>query len=94
MASLKIKEISTIGLNFNGFNFDIFYFNTDVIIFVSAIAILGTVFIIVTSRGLAGEKTKFGLDSALFMLLYTTLAPIWITKALYNAIFSKSTTWR
>jgi cellulose synthase/poly-beta-1,6-N-acetylglucosamine synthase-like glycosyltransferase len=91
---LKIEEISTVGLTFNGFNFDLFYFNTDIIVFVSAIAVLGTLFIIMTSRSLAEEKTKFGIDSVLFMLLYTALAPIWMTKAIYNLVFSKATRWR
>lgn len=91
---IKFKEISTIGFSWQGFDFDLFYFNTDVIIFVSLIAILGTFVIIVASRQLAEEKTKFGLDSLLFVTLYASLAPIWITKAVYNVIFSRGTKWR
>lgn len=91
---LKIKEITTVGLSFRGFNFDFFYFNTDVIVFVSIIAVLGTLFIIMTSRGLAEEKNKFGLDSLIFLILYASIAPIWMTKAIYNVIFVKETKWR
>ncbi len=91
---LFIEKILTIGFHFNGFNFDLFYLNTDVIFFVSAIAVLGTVFIIVTARSLAEEKTKFGIDSALFMMLYTVVAPIWMSRAIYNVIFSRDTKWR
>lgn len=89
-----IQEISTVGLNFNGFNFELFYFNTDIIVFVSFIAVLGTLLIIVTSRGLAEEKHKFGLDSVFFLLFYTLLAPLWMTKAIYNVIFAQKTKWR
>ncbi|OHA87202.1 MAG: hypothetical protein A3A96_02610 [Candidatus Zambryskibacteria bacterium RIFCSPLOWO2_01_FULL_39_39] len=91
---LKIKEVSTIGLSWSGFNFDFFYVNTDIVVFISIIAVLGTLFIIVTSRGLAEEKYKFGLDSILFLMFYTALAPIWMTKAIYNVIFVKETKWR
>lgn len=94
MVITKINEISTVGFSMRGFNFDFFYFNTDIIVFVSAIAVLGTVFIIVTSRGLAEEKGKFGLDSIFFMMFYTIIAPIWISKAIYNVVFSKGNKWR
>ena len=89
-----IKEIATVGFSWNGFNFDLFYINTDIIVFVSAIAVLGTFFIIITSRKMAEEKGKFGLDSILFLLFYTMLAPIWMTRAIYNVIFVKETRWR
>jgi len=89
-----INEISTVGINFKGFNFDLFYFNTDVIVFVSLIAVLGTLLIIVTSRGLAEEKHKFGIDSVFFLMFYTLLAPLWMTKAIYNVVFSQKTKWR
>jgi hypothetical protein len=91
---LKIKEISTIGLSWHGFNFDLFYVNTNVMIFVSLVAILGTIFVVVASRGLAEEKNKFGLDSLLFVLFYALLAPLWMSKAIYNVVFSKNTKWR
>lgn len=94
MAILKIKEISTIGLHLNQFNFDFFYVNTDVVSFIAVIGTLGTIVIIAASRKLAEEKTKFGLDSIVFMLFYALLCPIWITKALYNAAFAKKTNWR
>lgn len=87
-------EIYTVGFSFKGFNFDLFYINTDILVFVSIIAVLGTFFIIATSRSLAEEKTKFGLDSILFLLLYTLIAPLWMTRAIYNVIFIKDTKWR
>lgn len=90
----KIREIAEVGIVFNGFNFDLFYLNTNMIVFVSLVAITGTLFIIVTSRGLAEEKTKFGIDSILFLMLYTVIAPLWMTKAIYNVVFAKTTKWR
>jgi len=91
----KIQEILVVGVYWpEKFSIDLFYMNTDVIVFVSLIAILGTLFIIITSRGLAEEKNKFGYDSILFLLLYAIIAPIWMTKAVYNLVFAKSTKWR
>lgn len=89
-----IEEISTVGISFKGLNLDLFYFNTDIIVFVSFIAVLGTLLIIITSRGLAEEKHKFGLDSVFFLMFYTLLAPLWMTKAIYNVIFAQKTKWR
>lgn len=90
----RIVEFLTVGFNWTGFNFDFFYVNTDMVTFVSIVAVMGTIFIIITSRGLAEEKHKFGLDSIVFMMIYTFVAPIWMTRALYNAAFSKGTKWR
>ncbi len=90
----KIKEISTVGFSFRNFNLDFFYINTNIIVFVSLIAIIGTIFMIVNSRKLAEEKNKIGLDSILFLLFYTMLSPIWMGKALYNVIFVRETKWR
>ena len=89
-----IKQFITVGFSWNGFNFDFFYINTNTMVFVSIIALLGTLFIITTSRSLAEEKTKFGMDSVFFLALYTVIAPLWMTRAIYNVIFSKKTTWR
>ena len=90
-AILQIQEIMTVGISWSGFNFDPFYVNTTVIAFVSIIAVLGTIYIIVTSRGRSEEKTKFGLDSVAFLLFYSTIAPFWMTRALFIVIFSRNT---
>lgn len=90
----RLVEFFTVGFSWTGFNFDFFYINTDMVTFVSIVAVTGTIFIIVTSRKLAEEKHKFGLDSIVFMMIYTLVAPLWMTRALYNAAFSKGTEWR
>lgn len=89
-----INRFLAIGLHLGDFNFDLFYMNTDVIALVSVIAVLGTVFIIMTSRKLAEEKTKIGFDSILFLMFYTILAPLWMSRAIYNVVFSRNTKWR
>ena len=91
---LTIKEIATVGFSFPNLDLDFFYFDTNLIVFVSVAAVLGTLFMIVTARKLAEEKTKFGLDSILFILLYTLISPFWMLKALYNVAFARETRWR
>lgn len=90
----SLEQIYTVGFSWQGFNFDLFYANTDMIVFVSIIAVLGTILIIITSRSLAEEKNKFGLDSVFFLILYAAIAPLWMTRAIYNVIFVKETKWR
>ena len=89
-----IKEIYFAGFSFKNFNFDFFYINTDIIFFVSFVAVLGTIAIILSSRKLAEEKRRFGFESVLFLLFYAFICPIWISKALYNAAFSRGNKWR
>lgn len=90
----QIIKIYTVGISWQGFNFDFFYVNTDILVFVSIIAVLGTFIIIATSRGLAEEKNIFGFDSIFFLIFYTFLAPLWMSRAIYNVIFIKETKWR
>lgn len=90
----KIREISTVGFYFKGLNLDVFYLNTGVIFFISLIAISGVIFIIMASRKLAEEETKFGIDSVFYLLFYTLIAPFWMIRAVYNLVFAKATKWR
>lgn len=91
---LKIQEIYTVGFYFKDLNLDIFYFNTEVIFFISLIAISGVIFIIIASRQLAEEETKFGVDSVFYLLFYALIAPFWMIRAVYNLVFAKATKWR
>ena len=91
---IKVQEIFTVGIYFKSFNFDFFYLNTNIMAFVSLVAVMGTLVIILVSRQLAEEETKFGLDSVFFLIFYAFLAPIWLSKAFYNLIFAKTSDWR
>jgi len=90
----QIKQISTVGLSFPSFSFDSFYINTNIIMFISLAGLAGLFFMIITSRRMGEEKTKIGLDSILFILLYTLISPFWMMRAIYNVIFARKTSWR
>ena len=91
---VRFVEWHTVGLSWPNFNFDFFYFNTSIVSFISVIAIVGFISIIIISRHLTQEKHKIGFDSIYFLVFYSFIAPIWIAKALYKAAFAKTTTWR
>ncbi|MEI6842997.1 MAG: glycosyltransferase [bacterium] len=92
----EIIKIRTVGLDFHfdGFSFDWFYINTQVMAIGSLVALLGTIIIILLSRKMAEGKVRFGLDLVYFFALYALIAPIWMAKALYNSLFAVKTTWR
>lgn len=90
----KIMEFNAVGFHWPNFNFDFFYFNTSIVGLISVVAIIGFISIIIMSRHLTQEKHKIGFDSIYFLFLYSFIAPIWISKALYHAVLAKKTHWR
>lgn len=93
-----IQKIAITGFNFQptapSFSFDIFSINTEFIGLASGIAFAGTFIMILVSRKMADGKLTFGMDLVYFATLYTFIAPLWLVKAVYNALFSIKTTWR
>ena len=93
-----IQKIAITGFDFKpsimNFSFDIFSINTEFVALASGVAFLGTFIMILVSRKMANGKLTFGMDLVYFLTLYTFIAPLWLVKAVYNAIFSIRTTWR
>lgn len=92
----EVVRIQTVGFNFRlpELNFDWFSINTEFLAIISIMVFIGTVSIVLISRKLAEGKVRPGLDLIYFFTLYTFLAPLWLGKALYNALFSVKTGWR
>ena len=92
----EYTKIQTIGFNFNifKFNFDWFYINTELIAMVTAVAFLGTIITVLMSRKMSEGKLHLGFDLIYFLGLYMFIAPLWMGRAVYNAVFSVKTTWR
>jgi NADH:ubiquinone oxidoreductase subunit 6 (subunit J) len=90
----ELVKINTVGLHWPTWNIDWFAFNTGFIAIISILAFLGTVLIIFVSRRMADGKVKLGMDLVWFFLIYAFIAPIWLSKAVYNSIFSIKTKWR
>ena len=87
-------KITTIGLHWGTFNFDWFYINTQVITIASLVAFLGTLTILYISKKLSDGEFTLGMDMVYFVTMYAFIAPLWMARSLYNAIFSIKTKWR
>ncbi len=89
-------RVQTVGinLNFNFPNFDLFYVNTELIALVGVVVATGSILMILMSKRMSENKFDLGLDLIYYLSLYMFIAPLWIGKAAWNAVFSVKTTWR
>lgn len=89
-------KIQTVGINFHlGFpSFDWFYINTEFMAFVGLVVTLGSITMILMSKRMSEGKFDLGLDLIYYLSLYMFIAPVWIGKATYNAVFNVRTPWR
>ena len=89
-------KIQTVGFNFNWNlpNFEWFYVNTELIVLIGIVVTLGSVTMILMSKRMSEGKLDLGMDLIYYLSLYMFIAPLWIGKAAYNALFSVKTSWR
>jgi cellulose synthase/poly-beta-1,6-N-acetylglucosamine synthase-like glycosyltransferase len=89
-------RVQTVGLNLHpGLpNFELFYVNTEIIALVGVVVAIGSILMILMSKRMSENKLDLGLDLIYYLSLYMFIAPLWIGKAAWNAIFSVKTTWR
>jgi cellulose synthase/poly-beta-1,6-N-acetylglucosamine synthase-like glycosyltransferase len=94
--SNEIIKIQTVGIHLSlpDFTFSWFSFNTEFIALASAVTALGSIVMILVSRKITEGRVRMGMDLIYFFTLYIFIAPLWLTKALLNAVFSIKTTWR
>jgi len=92
----KVVKIQTVGLEWpwHNFNFDWFYINTEVVSMIGIVAVLGTIAMVLISRKMSEGKVTVGMDLIYFLTLYMFIAPLWIGKAAFNAIFGVKAKWR
>lgn len=89
-------KVQTVGLNphFSLPNFEWFYVNTELIALVGTVVAVGSITMILMSKRMSEDKFDIGMDLIYYLSLYMFIAPVWIGKAAWNAIFSVKTTWR
>jgi hypothetical protein len=73
---------------------DLFYINTELIALVSLVVAIGSITMILASKKMSEGKINIGMDLIYYLSLYMFIAPLWIGKAAWNAVFSIKTTWR
>lgn len=91
----KIIEIRTIGFDptFNGMHFDFFYFNTKAIIFVTMVLYGMVMVALLLGRRMAEGKYRISMDMLYFVFVYSIIAPFWLLKAIWNALWSRESSW-
>ena len=91
----KITEINVIGFHnsFISSNFDLFFFNTKTIVFISIILYTSIVVSLLLGRKMLEGKYRISFDVFYFMIIYSLIAPFWVLKALINATRSKESSW-
>ena len=93
----KVVQIKTIGVGntFAGhtLNFDLFFFDTKTIIFISIILYTAVVTSLLIGRTIVEGKPRISFDIFYFMIIYSIVAPFWIMKAIINAIRSREASW-
>ena len=93
-ASDKILQIQGAGFDsVHNFHVDWFFFNIQTVSFVSIILYGLVISSLFLGRRMSGSKKLFSLDILYFLFVYSVLAPFWMMKAIYNAIWSKESSW-
>ncbi len=92
----QYQVISTVGFNLHWphFHFDLFYLNTQILTLLGLATGLGTILFVVISKKMSEGKLDLGMDLIYYLSLYMFIAPLWIIRAAFNALFSINTTWR
>jgi len=90
----KIAVYRAIGFkgSFN-FNFDWFFVDTKAVVFFTFILYILVVISVMIGRHMTGHKRAFSFHIFSFMIVYSLIAPFWLLKAIWNAIWSRESNW-
>lgn len=90
----KIVEVQAIGFTlFNNISFDLFFVNTQSVIFLILTVFIMTVVLIIIGKKISSENKIWSIDLLYYLLIYGFLAPFWIIGASANALRSHKGSW-
>ena len=93
-----IEKYQTIGFDFGWTfslpKFDSFFMNTNAYVFTGILLYILVMTTIVIGQRMITGKYRFDFRIIYFMLIFSFVAPLWVVKAMYNAVFAKKTAWR
>lgn len=75
-------------------SFDPFYLNTSMLWFLIYFAVALVIVLIAFGAGLGTGKRSIPRGTPLFVLFYSFLVPVWLTMAVFRAIFKTGVKWR
>ena len=93
----KIRGIYFAGFRTDGFhlfNLDWFFFNTDIVVFLSLFLVSITFFWVFLGRKIAKGRGFLSFDIFYFLVAYYLLSPFWVFKSAWNTAISKKPSWR
>ncbi len=93
----KVLESQAVGFHILGgnlFSFNLFFLSTKAFVFISIILYILVVAGLLNGRKMIQGRGKYtSWDIPVFLVIYSILAPIWLLKAVYNAITSHEASW-
>jgi len=90
----KSVQVRAIGLPTDYFSFDLFFFNTQTLLFLSIILIVMAIAMIVVGKIIAEDTKRSPMDIVYFLALYGLIVPSWLFMSVYNTVLSKKNSWR
>lgn len=93
---LKIIQLKTIGFSFSvkNFSLDLFFLNTESLVFLVFSLYLFVLFAIIFGRKMAKEKNFFSFYELYYFPVFFIIAPFWLVTGIYNTIVSRKPAWR
>ena len=95
-AQSKILALQTTGIYLpeSAYNFDLYFFNTGVLLFVTVILFVLLITSIIIGKWMSEDRRLSPLNILYFIVIYSVVAPFWLMKAIYNTIFAQKPSWR
>jgi cellulose synthase/poly-beta-1,6-N-acetylglucosamine synthase-like glycosyltransferase len=91
---MTIDKISIVGFTAPRFHFSWFFINTEMTAIIALVLLGVTLVILFLGKNIAEGSMRPSRDMLYFIVLYGFLAPLWLSKAVYNVAMSKKTPWR
>ncbi len=95
-ARSKILALQTTGIYIpeDMYNFDLYFFNTGILLFVTVILFVLLITSIIIGKWMSEDRRLSPLNILYFIVIYSVVAPFWLMKAVYNTIFAQKPSWR
>lgn len=92
----KIFQFIVLGFNLPlyNFKFDTFFINPHSLFFVFIFVYGAVVMALVLGKRMAEGRWSFSFDLIFFFSVFGFIAPLWLIKAMYNTLLSRSPEWR
>ncbi len=94
--SNKVLQAQTVGLTSlydKNLSIDPFFINTQAFLFISLILYILVIIALLNGRSMIYGRKALSWDIFLFIIIYMILAPFWLMKAVWNALWSKEASW-